>query len=42
MNALNKAIKITSDCPYRRTFHSDLSWAHQMKRYSDKLKKLRF
>ena len=23
MNALNKAIEITSDCPYRRTFHSD-------------------
>jgi len=23
MNALNEAIKITSDCKYRRTFHSD-------------------
>jgi hypothetical protein len=23
MNTLEQAIKITSDCPYRRTFHSD-------------------
>ena len=23
MNALEQTIKITSDCPYRRTFHSD-------------------
>ena len=23
MDALNKAVEITSDCPYRRTFHSD-------------------
>ena len=31
MNALDKAIEITSDCPYRRTFHSDQGWAYQMK-----------
>ena len=23
MNALNEAIEVTSDCPFRRTFHSD-------------------
>ncbi len=23
MNALNKAIEATADCPYRRTFHSE-------------------
>ncbi|WP_242850839.1 IS3 family transposase [Clostridium algidicarnis] len=34
MNALNEAIKITSDCKYRRTFHSDQGWAYQMKAYS--------
>ncbi|MEY8002027.1 IS3 family transposase [Clostridium sp. Mt-5] len=38
MNALNEAIKITSDCKYRRTFHSDQGWAYQMKAYSYKLK----
>lgn len=26
MDALNKAIEITSDCLYRRTFHSDQGW----------------
>ena len=36
--ALEKAIKITSDCPYRRTFHSDQGWAYQMKAYSRRLK----
>lgn len=41
MNALDKAIKITSDCPYRRTFHSDQGWAYQMKAYSHRLKKER-
>lgn len=39
MDALDEAIEITSDCPYRRTFHSDQGWAYQMKAYSDKLKK---
>ncbi len=38
MNALNEAIEITSDCKYRRTFHSDQGWAYQMKAYSYKLK----
>lgn len=30
LSAQKKAIEITSDCPYRRTFHSDRGWAHQM------------
>jgi len=38
MNALEKAIEITSDCPYRKTFHSDQGWAYQMKAYSHRLK----
>ena len=38
MDALDKAISITSDCPYRRTFHSDQGWAYQMKAYSHRLK----
>ena len=33
MDALNAAIGITSDCPYRRTFHSDQGWGYQMKAY---------
>lgn len=33
MNALNTVIEITSDCPYRRTFHSDQGWGYQMKAY---------
>ncbi|MEQ3451105.1 IS3 family transposase, partial [Enterococcus cecorum] len=41
MNALDKAIEITSDCPYRRTFHSDQGWAYQMKAYSHRLKEER-
>ncbi|MFQ7650488.1 MULTISPECIES: IS3 family transposase [Lachnospiraceae] len=41
MDALDKAIKITADCPYRRTFHSDQGWAYQMKVYSHRLKKER-
>lgn len=39
MNALNEAIKITDDCPYRRIFHSDQGWAYQMKTYVYTLKK---
>ena len=39
--ALEKEIKITSDCPYRRTFHSDQGWAYQMKAYSRRLKEER-
>ncbi|NLY46967.1 MAG: IS3 family transposase [Tissierella sp.] len=34
IQALNEAIEITSDCKYRRTFHSDRGWAYQMKAYS--------
>lgn len=37
-NALNQAIDITNDCPYRRTFHSDQGWAYQMKKYTKVLK----
>lgn len=33
MKALNEAIEKTSDCKYRRTFHSDQGWAYQMKSY---------
>ena len=33
MKALNEAIEITSDCQYRRIFHSDQGWAYQMKSY---------
>lgn len=38
MDALNKAIEVTSDCIYRRTFHSDQGWAYQMKSYVNTLK----
>lgn len=38
MTALEQTIKITSDCPYRRTFHSDQGWAYQMKSYAKRLK----
>lgn len=41
MNALEQAIEITSDCPYRRTFHSDQGWAYLMKTYSHRLKEER-
>ena len=41
MIALNQAIKMTSDCPYRRTFHSDQGWAYQMKAYSHRLREER-
>lgn len=41
MKALDEAIEVTSDCPYRRTFHSDQGWAYQMKTYSGRLKKER-
>lgn len=32
MASLKETIKITSDCKYRRTFHSDQGWAYQMKK----------
>lgn len=38
MGALNEAVEITSDCPYRRTFHSDQGWAYQMNSYVHTLK----
>lgn len=38
MEALRAAIEITSDCKYRRTFHSDRGWAYQMKSYVCALK----
>ena len=41
LDALEQAIAITSDCPYRRTFHSDQGWAYQMKAYTHRLKKAR-
>lgn len=41
MAALEQAIAITSDCKYRRTFHSDQGWAYQMKAYSHRLKEER-
>jgi len=38
MEALNKAIEVTSECKHRRTFHSDQGWAYQMKSYVSTLK----
>ena len=38
MEALNTAIEITADCPFRRTFHSDRGWAYQMIAYNKALK----
>ena len=38
MDALTEALEKTTDCPYRRTFHSDQGWAYQMKSYSFALK----
>ena len=36
--ALQEALELTSDCLYRRTFHSDQGWAYQIKNYVFKLK----
>lgn len=33
MEGLKDAIWLTSDYPYRRTFHSDQGWTYQMKVY---------
>ncbi|MBM6733576.1 DDE-type integrase/transposase/recombinase, partial [Megasphaera stantonii] len=41
LEAQAEAIRITADCPYRRTFHSDQGWAYQMKSYVRKLKQER-
>ncbi len=38
MEALNRAIEVTSDCKFRRIFHSDQGWAYQMKSYTNTLK----
>jgi putative transposase len=38
LSAQKEAIEITSDCMYRRTFHSDRGWAYQMPAYSHALK----
>lgn len=38
MEGLEEAIEVTSDCPFRRTFHSDQGWGYQMKAYGHKLK----
>lgn len=38
MTALDTAIKLTADCQYRRTFHSDQGWAYQRKSYTRRLK----
>ena len=40
-SALDEAIRVTSDCPYRRTFHSDQGWAYQMTSYTKRLKEER-
>ena len=37
-SALYQALEITSDCSYRRTFHSDQGWAYQLKTYVNTLK----
>lgn len=34
---LEEAIKKTSDCRFKRTFHSDQGWAYQSKQYTTKL-----
>ena len=39
LEVLEKTIEKTSDCPYRRTIHSDQGWAYQLKVYSSRLKK---
>ena len=35
---LEKAIRVTSNCSYRCTFHSDQGPAYQMKSYTKRLK----
>ncbi len=41
LSAQRKAIKVTSDCPHRRTFHSDQGWGYQLKGYINNLKQNR-
>lgn len=35
---LDEAIEITSDCKFRRIFHSDQGWAYQLRKYTKRLK----
>ncbi len=37
LSALATAIEASTDCPYRRTFHSDQGWAYQMQAYRGRL-----
>lgn len=37
ITALDEAILNTSDCKYKRIFHSDQGWAYQLKQYTSKL-----
>ena len=41
LSTLEEAIHVTTDCKYRRTFHSDQGWGYQMKAYQHRLKKER-
>lgn len=38
MAAFKEVVEATSDCEYRRTFHSDQGWAYQMNEYQELLK----
>lgn len=38
LDALNEAIKVSEDCPYRRTIHSDQGWGYQMNAFVKTLK----
>lgn len=38
LSALDTAVKVTNDCQFRRTFHSDQGWAYQMINYRKTLK----
>lgn len=37
LTALEQAIQVTSDCPYRRIFHSDQGWVYQKHPYTHRL-----
>lgn len=41
LDGLAEAIRLTSDCRFRRTFHSDRGWIYQMPAYHQKLKQQR-
>ncbi|MFT8995879.1 IS3 family transposase [Lentilactobacillus hilgardii] len=41
LEGLDEAIRITDDCRYRRTFHSDQGWGYQSADYHRKLKQHR-